>query len=194
MIVEGDSIAECWIKILSIIVNHTGKEISPLVVKINITDTAPDYKSELESDIDAFLESVGQFGIETTANTIFPYSISRGKSSLFDRFDRIWKGVKSETKNRRGTYFRRFMAYGEKYLDEPVNQLQHIINTYNSDIHRRSALIATVFDPKLDHQRTKQLGFPCLQQVCFLPEAKRNEPRTYPYKLYVKYWRSRSNE
>lgn len=65
---------------------------------------------------------------------------------------------------------------------EPVNQLQHIIETFNgidgvrNPVHRRSALIATTFDPTLDHTAQAQRGFPCLQQICFIP--KNNEKLT----------------
>ena len=83
-----------------------------------------------------------------------------------------------DTKNRNGHYFRRFTSYG-KNRGKPVNQLQHIIDTYNgvdgvrNPVHRRSALIATTFDPLTDHTAQRQRGFPCLQQVCFVPKNGR---------------------
>lgn len=93
-----------------------------------------------------------------------------------DRYDRNWKYIKKDSKNRKGTYFRRLTAYGEQY-GRRVNQLEHIIETFNGiegkrkPVHRRSALIATTFDPTLDHTAQPQLGFPCLQQVCFTPSG-----------------------
>jgi len=143
-------------------------------MKINVSDEEHVHKDELEKDLNLFLEEVGQPLIETTAGTIFPISLSQGNSSVYDRFDKVWKYAKKESKNRNGHYFRRLIAYGESY-GESVNQLKHIVDTYNgipgvrNPVHRRSALIATTFDPTLDHSAQPQRGFPCLQQVCFIP-------------------------
>jgi hypothetical protein len=182
MIIEGNSVAECWLKILKELVDNKKCELSPIIVKINITDESPPYKTELENELNSFLEKVNQPPIETTAGTIFPISLSSGKTSIFERYNRIWKGVKHAPKNNRGTYFRRLMAYGDEYVTDkyatPVNQLKHIIETYNGitngrgKINRRSAFIATTFDPLLDHKSTPYLGFPCLQQVCFIPSSR----------------------
>lgn len=176
MIITGNSIAECWLKMLNQLVSGSGKEISPLMVKINITDEHPEYEQELEKDINKFLGELKpeQPKIKTTAGTIFPMSLSGGKTSIFERYNRIKKPLLNDKRNKKGTYFHRLMAYGGTYK-EPVNQLQHIIDTYNSGIHRRSALIATIFDPTLDHKATPLLGFPCLQQVCFVPNSKSNK-------------------
>ena len=53
----------------------------------------------------------------------------------------------------------------------PVNQLDHIIDTFRRGNHRRSALQVSIFDPTRDHKHCRQLGFPCLHQVAFLPET-----------------------
>ena len=178
MIIEGNSVAECWLAILKVMVDEKTTEISPLLVSINITGERPDYADELEEDINSFLLGIEQPCIETTAGTIFPISLDGGKKSIFDRYDRNWKYIKKNSKNRRGTYFRRLTAYGDKY-ERKVNQLEHIIETFNgidgvrNPVRRRSALIATTFDPTLDHTAQPQLGFPCLQQVCFVPSGEK---------------------
>ncbi len=176
MIIEGNSVAECWLKILNELVVAKKTEISPLLVKVNITDDIPSYQYELENDLNNFLIMIDQPCIETTAGTIFPVSLSNGSKSIFDRYERNWKYIKSSSKNRRGTYFRRLAAYGEQY-GRNKNQLKHIIETHNGiegvrkPVPRRSAFIATTFDPTLDHTPQPQLGFPCLQQVCFIPSG-----------------------
>jgi len=177
MIIEGDSVAECWLKVLRIFVDERIGEISPIIIKINNTDAQPEYAAALEHDINDFLVTQGQCKIETTAGTIFPQSLARGKEPIFDRYERIWKHIKTNSLNRRGTYFHRLVAYGDEERGSR-NQLKHIIETYNgidgvrNPIHRRSALIATVFDPFLDHKAQPMLGFPCLQQVCFVPDKE----------------------
>lgn len=180
MIIEGSSVAECWLKCLQQMVKAKVNEISPAVIKINISEALPSYHFDLVNELDVFLKKVGQPSIETTANTIFPKNLSRGCASVYERFDKIWKYVKRDPKNHNGHYFRRFMAYGEKSGGESINQLKHIVETYNGvegirkPVHRRSALIAMTFDPLLDHTAQPQRGFPCLQQVCFVPHPDRS--------------------
>lgn len=179
MIIEGNTVTESWLKVLNELVTQKKTELSTLIVRINNTDAVHTYKEQVEKDLNHFLSSINEPMIESTAGTIFPYSLSRGSISVFDRFDKVWKYVKVDKKNKRGTYFRRLTAYGDAY-GRKTNQLQHIIDTYNGvvgrkPIHRRSALIATTFDPTLDHISAPYLGFPCLQQVCFLPNPTKNE-------------------
>jgi len=178
MIIEGDSVAECWLGALKRLVDERKKELSPVIMKINNTSTRPDYANDLERELNVYLISNGHTEIETTAGTIFPQSLSAGSESIFERYKKIWKYVKKEPKNRRGTYFQRMTSFGD-LGGNGVNQLQHIIETYNGvdgvrgPVHRRSALIATIFDPALDHTPQPMLGFPCLQQVCFVPHGSR---------------------
>ena len=175
MIVESDSVGGAWLGALEQIVLHTGKEVSPIILKINNHSADSNEDDDLISEIDGFLEKHEATKIEATSGTIFPQSLDGSGLSIFDRYENIWKYVKTEPKNKRGTYFRRLSAYGEK-RGQKVNQLKHIIDTYNGTdsrgaVHRRSALIATTFDPHLDHLSTPLLGFPCLQQVCFKPSV-----------------------
>ena len=70
--------------------------------------------------------------------------------------------------NRNGVYFQRLIAFGhELNMQDGVNQLEHVIQTWSGGNHRRSALQAAVFDPRKDHTNQRQRGFPCLQQVAF---------------------------
>jgi len=177
MIIEGNSVAECWLGALKALVDQQKRELSPVIIKINNTKIRPSYADDLERDLNNFLVSNGHTEIETTAGTIFPKSLSGGGESIFERYKAIWKYVRKESKNRRGTYFQRMISFGD-LTGNGVNQLQHIIETYNGidgerkPVHRRSALIATIFDPTLDHTPQPMLGFPCLQQVCFVPHGK----------------------
>lgn len=177
MIIEGKSVGECWLKILRLLVDSKVNEFSPVVLKISLPLAVPDYEADLVEDLNNYLSSVGQPAIETTSNTIFPSSLSHGTQDVYTRFNRVWNKIKKDKRNRYGHYFRRLIAYGEGHCDEPVNQLKHITETYNglegvrAPVHRRSALIALTFDPELDHTSQPVRGFPCLQQVCFLPTA-----------------------
>jgi thymidylate synthase len=176
MIIEGSSIANCWLKALIQLVDGKTKEISPFIANIKFSALEHQYENLLKADLDSFLRSKTLPEIYTTANTIFPLSLSGGDRSVYERFDKVWKSVKSDGKNRYGHYFRRLTSYGEK-RGKSVNQLQHIIETFNGigtrqPVHRRSALIATTFDPLIDHTSQPMRGFPCLQQVCFIPNKE----------------------
>jgi len=176
MIFEGETLTESWLKVLVHMSENKSWEITPAITKFKTTKSQPEkYQHELENDLNEYLESVNQPKIHTTAGTIFPDSLDGGSNTVFERFDKTWKYIKKDHRNNKGHYFRRMVAYNEKN-GEPVNQLQHIIETYNGiegkrqPVHRRSALIALTFDPTLDHTAQPQRGFPCLQQVCFVPK------------------------
>lgn len=174
MILEGDSVAECWLLVMKKLVDERKKELSPVILKINNSGIRPDYADQLESDLNSYLLANRHAEIETTAGTIFPRSLCSGRESIYDRYNKIWKHIRKNRNNQRGTYFQRMISFGDMN-GGGVNQLEHIIETYNGvnggrcPVHRRSALIATVFDPVIDHIPSPLLGFPCLQQVCFVP-------------------------
>lgn len=157
--------------------NESQWELSPLIASFSANTSVPSYCDELEHDLNKYLGSVGQPSINTTASTIFPSSLASGKESVFERFDKVWEVVKKDNRNYKGHYFRRLVAYNEKN-GEPINQLKHIIETYNGiegvrkPVHRRSALIALTFDPALDHTAQAMRGFPCLQQICLVPSKE----------------------
>lgn len=108
----------------------------------------------------------------TVANTVFPESLwnpLQEREMLYDRYNNhAWPRVKKCAANHRGTYFRRLIAFGTEN-EEPVNQLEHVIKTWHKGNHRHSALQLSVFDPRRDHTDCRQMGFPCLHQVCFTP-------------------------
>ena len=175
MIVQGNSISECWIKTLIEVRKNKKKELAPLIASYKVDGAPAPYAEELEGEINNYLKSISKPTISTTASTIFPVSLSGKPELLFDRFNKVWPSVKKDALNKYGHYFRRLVAFNES-SGEPINQLKHIIETYTGidgerkPVHRRSALIALTFDPNLDHTSQVMRGFPCLQQVCFIPK------------------------
>lgn len=175
MIVQGASMSECWLKVLMAVSSSKAGEISPLIANYSTTGIRPIYQDDLENDLNDHLNKIEKPEFETTASTIFPKSLAGGNHEVFERFDKIWKYIKKDKLNHKGHYFRRLVAFNEKN-GKPINQLKHIIETYNGidgirkPVHRRSALIALTFDPTQDHTAQVMRGFPCLQQVCFLPK------------------------
>ena len=72
--------------------------------------------------------------------------------------------------NKYGLYFERLIGFGcDKEGKQGVNQLEHILSTWKRGNHRRTALQASLFDPRKDHTHQQRRGFPCLQHVSFSP-------------------------
>jgi hypothetical protein len=74
-------------------------------------------------------------------------------------------------RNRRGTYFQRLIDF-PGHTETTLNQLEFVISAYNSGVRRRSALQCALLVPHLDSNATPYQGFPCLQQLAFIPEGK----------------------
>jgi thymidylate synthase len=151
-------------------------EIRPLTITITGFENGiiPEI-IEIRNILDASLSAAGKYTSATTANTIFPISLwnpKRSPQELYDRYNRILPILKRlDRHNMYGLYFERLIAYGDIHH----NQLEYIIKTYKSGNHRRSALQASIFDPLKDQKNQRQRGFPCLQQIAFIPNSELKE-------------------
>jgi len=182
--ISDSTISGVWLQAFLRMMKPGVTEVTPMIVSVDINST-----SQFDQDVvatallDASIENLKRSdakfsklqSVATVANTIFPISmwnpsIEDGADKLFDRFEQAWPRIKKCKQNRRGSYFRRMTAFRNKDENgKPINQLRQVIETYKADIHRRSALQASIFDPAFDHVKSRQLGFPCLQQVAFSP-------------------------
>ncbi len=166
-----NNLSVAWAKALLNVIDCKAGEISPLVVKVVGFDNGVILEEErIRERLTQDLFERGESQIETVAGTIFPKAYWNQKCDrqlLFDRYRKCWNRISRCQKNKRGTYFERFIDF--KNGKKQVNQLEHIITTWQKGNHRRSALQAAVFDPRQDHKHSRQLGFPCLQQVAFNP-------------------------
>jgi hypothetical protein len=166
--VQSDNLSRAWLKAMYTLTQHSTDTVGPLIVTIagldnNTIPEVPAIRSGLDSS------QLAQNRIERVANTIFPSSLwnrNATRQLLFDRFIEIWQSTISKCRgNGRGHYFQRLIAYDNG--DHVVNQLEHIILTWQRGNHRHSALQAAIFDPRKDHTDSLQLNFPCLHQVAF---------------------------
>ena len=184
MTIEEADISTAWARAFLKVIARGVDEISPLVVTVKLGNQAVRERADIRTALDDCIRGFKTSGddkleklqtVHTVANTIFPSSLWNAQAGndaalLYDRFGKTWPRLKKCSQNRRGSYFRRLTAYRPKKEDgKPINQLQHIVDTYTAGNHRRSALQASVFDPALDHVNSRQLGFPCLHQVSFAP-------------------------
>lgn len=109
--------------------------------------------------------------IDTVAATIFPAGIAKLSKDRFELYreylDVIPRIRKVDSRNKRGTYFERLIAF-DGSENQKVNQIEIIIRSLRSGkIKRRSKLQASVFDPRVDHIDGPYQSFPCLQHVTF---------------------------
>ena len=154
------------------------KEIAPLVVVIEDLENAdPPEVPAIRSALDAALGAEErQLSCLEVANTIFPASLwnpDQHRADLYRRYLAIIHRIRRHRGNRYGVYFQRLIAFGsDSESEQDVNQLEHIIGTWNGGNRRRSALQASLVDPRVDHTDQRQRGFPCLQQVAFAPIGK----------------------
>lgn len=171
MLIESDTLSGAWTK--AFLATYDRREISPLVITVSGFCSFPQEDSRVRSAVDTLLSDLpGVWRVGTTASTIFPSSMWRpgmSRASLYERYRRVYdKRIRNTPANRRGTYFLRLVSFGDK----EINQLEHIIDTWRRKVKRRSAFVASLFDPLTDRVSTPFLGFPCMHQVCFAPEGR----------------------
>jgi thymidylate synthase len=176
-VVERENLSLAWGDVFLRLLSSGVKEIAPLTISITgfSNDGNPTENAEIRERLDILLEQKGvTIDTETVAFTIFPQEYwelaNRSRSEFFslyrESFMRIqdWK----PKDNKRGSYFQRLVDYEGN--DEGHNQLEWILKEYaRSSTQRVSQFQATTFNPLLDHSRTAQLEFPCLQHVSFVP-------------------------
>jgi len=170
------SLGEAWLKAVQLAINSQTHEVSPLTVRFMAVESDSPADYALRVALNQTLESSGCATVETVANTLFPKSLwnpSKPRGNLFQRYARILPVLRRDSRNRRGLYFERLISYPGTRDTTGKNQLDHIIQTFTSGNHRRSALQASVFYPPTDLNHARQLGFPCLQQIAFAPDTAR---------------------
>lgn len=176
LLINDENLSRAWSRLLLHVIDRPGTEVSPLV--LSLTDFSEDSSAlengALRQAIDQLLKTKDKLPVEKVAFTIFPlrlWCMSRGnRAQFFELYRKTFPRYKAMNKiaNRRGMYFERLVRYGRGPCDG--NQLEWILSQYDTRVGvRRSMLQAATFDPERDHVATAQLGFPCLQQVSFVP-------------------------
>lgn len=177
VIIADTTVSGAWARTLLHVLDHPGKEISPLVLSVTGFDSGfvPEDVA-VRGALDRVLTVRGYLDVETVAFTIFPqrlWEIAGGdRGLLFRTYRDTYPRYRSMEphKNGRGLYFERLTSSGPATHDG--NQLEYIITEYRGRPGVRDSMWqASVFDPRRDHVRSAQIGFPCLQHVSFVPVA-----------------------
>lgn len=167
--IASNNISLAWSQAFLELMDRGVEEITPLVVDVTgLSNSTPIEMDSVRQVLDRHLSCHSKQSCRTVANTIFPQSLwnpGGERAVLFERYLRVLPKLKEDSRNHYGVYFERLIAYGSGKM----NQLDHIITTYQRGNHRRSALQAMIFDPVLDHSNQRRRGFPCLQHVMFIP-------------------------
>jgi hypothetical protein len=185
VIINETNLSYAWCRVFLHIIDHPiNKEIaiSPLIVSVTGFDKGvPNEDQSIRDALDNCLKDNNEQSIHTVANTIFPASLWRKskyeRKKLFETYIDTLPRIKAlaKSKNRRGLYFERLIAFGSSGPHNG-NQLEHIISEYTlRPVVRKSMFQASIFDPNRDHIRNPYLPFPCLQHVSFVPN---NEDKT----------------
>jgi len=175
--IESENLSFAWRDAFLKLNQHGVKELSPAIIILkDLVDSSPNEDRQIRQLLDDQLSQLNLGNCEEVANTIFPNSMwnpNRDPSELFERYTRIWPLIKQSNRaNNKGNYFSRMIAYEPNIENaKPINQLNHVIETFKKGNHRRTALQLTIFDPTRDHTHSRQAGFPCLQQVVFAAEG-----------------------
>lgn len=178
LIVSSNSVSGVWIGVMEALLRRGVARLTPVVAAIDVSEDANDDDGDLQRAIDIELTSRRLYSINTTANTIFPRSLwdpTAPRSLVYGRYLRILPVLKRlDRRNQYGTYFERLIAYRRTPDDEApvINQLEHIVTTYQRGNRRRSALQAALFNPAFDQNHQRRRGFPCLQYVTFDPDPR----------------------
>ena len=178
LVIEETNLSHAWSRAFLHVIDNPGKEISPLLITLTgFTNGIPKEDQAILEALDNCLKINSEQSVHTVANTIFPASYwQRSKddrNKLFDTYLENFPRIKAlaPTKNHRGLYFERLIAYGSG--PNNGNQLEYIISQYKSNPgFRKSMFQASIFDPARDHISTAQIPFPCLQHVSFIPQKK----------------------
>ena len=176
ILVDEPSLSRAWSRAVLHVMDHSGLEISPLVLSVTgfLEGGVPHESKELRAALDALLQEEGLRSIEDVAFTIFPQRIwqiaQSDRMKLYayyrDAFPRYQ--AMNRRNNKRGLYFERLTQFGRGPCEG--NQLEWILSQFNGRKGvRRSMFQASIFDPDRDHVSDAQLEFPCMQQVSFEP-------------------------
>jgi len=175
LLVDEPNLSKAWSKAILHVIDHAGKEVSPLILSVTGFDDngTPAEDSAVRRTLDELLIAKRMQNVETVAYTIFPqrlWKLAQGdRNRLFELYRDAFPRYQAMNRNNRlGLYFERLISYGRGPCDG--NQLEWILSQFNSRGGvRRSMYQACVFDPGRDHVAVAQLQFPCLQQVSFEP-------------------------
>jgi hypothetical protein len=175
--IEETTISRAWSRVLIELLKAPGGEATPLTLSATgiTTDCVAECEA-LKSTLDEILLGLDLLKTEHVAFTIFPdrlWKVVQGdRRALYSIYKQAFPHYQAQDPDANGRvlYFERLIAFDEN--SSTSNQLEWMISEFNSRKGvRRSMFQASIFDPRRDHVRNAQLGFPCLQHLSFVPNG-----------------------
>jgi len=174
MVIDDSNLSRAWARLFLQIHDNAGTEVAPLILSLSgfAENGVAVEDPTVRQSLDELLKLKKQYPVENVAFTIFPQScwkISCGdRTRLFTLYRKTFPRLQARNPkaNGRGLYFERLIMYGCGPCNG--NQLEWILSQFRKGV-RRSMFQATTFDPCRDHVANARLGFPCMQQVSFVP-------------------------
>ena len=171
--IEELSIGSAWLRAFEITHRNRGATPTPISVTFSNALGAHSYDRVIQEYLDSELTSHKMPSTSTVAGTIFPkslWSADAPRNQLFDLYNQAFPRIQRSCRNnKKGTYFRRMTSFGNK--TERINQLEHVINYWNSGHRRASAYQLAIFSPLEDHTNSPYGAFPCLHQISITPHG-----------------------
>jgi thymidylate synthase len=167
----SNSIDGAWVQAVEMASKAPRHEISPLTVTIQRESDDWD-DAGARTRVNALLEEANRQPVEHVASTIFVkswWNKGRPRHEYYERYKKNLPKLRSFRQNANGIYLERLINYPGELGKEGLNQLEKIVEMFNSGTRRRSAFQATPYFPFTDLKGTPYLHFPCLQQVAFIP-------------------------
>lgn len=173
--IREQSLTEAWRNAVRLATTNAG-EVAGLTVGVEkIKDGKPLENLDFRARLNQLLDQHGKGSVETVSRTIFPIGLwcpGGARQELYERFFKILPKLRHcSFKNRKGHYFERLINFPGRKDTPGFNQLEQIITAYLEGTHRTTALQACLMNPLTDLTDSPYLGFPCLQQVAFIPSS-----------------------
>ena len=164
---SSDNLSHLMLDVYDLFVSNKKKEIHGLSLKLTGFDKDGNIAEDngIRDSIDQHLITNGRQPIITVANTIFPANLwnpELDRKTLYKRYGNILPKIKKCKGNNHGLYFERMIDYVPD-AEPKFNQIENIIEFFNSGTRRRSAFQVSVWDPTRDQKGVRQRGFPYLQ-------------------------------
>lgn len=177
MLIEEENLSYAWGRALLEITDNGGTEITPLVISITGFDDSgkPLEDPAIREALDDLLTRTGKWIVDKVAFTIFPQQcwkiVGGNRKMLYELYRDTFPRFQAMNRrdNGKGLYFERLTMFDDDA--KHGNQLEFIINEYNTRGGRRSKYQASIFDPKRDHNSSPYNKFPCMQHLSFVPTA-----------------------
>lgn len=178
--IHTQNISLAWGKLLQALLAAPGGELSPVMVSLDGFDDNNQIKenSKIREELDKLLSKKNEQSIDTVAYTIFPQRLwkisKKDRAELYRLYRYSFINYRKNPLNKDGLYFERLMMTDPDNDKNSHNQLEYIINRHLAKHAKgsgapRMQMIASIHDPKKDHNNRAMPGFPCLQQVNFFP-------------------------